>query len=671
MSSAEAKAIRNLAFVGHPSSGKTTLVDALAHITGASSRKGSVADGTSICDTEPEEQEKRHTLQLAVVHAEHGDKHWTFLDTPGYPDFIAEAQGAMFAADLVVAVVSCTSGLTFNLRKKMETAVKLHRPRAIVITHLDAENTNFDELVEELREAFGEVCVPVLLPNAAGADFGALRRTYEVQDSDWRQRLMDRVMDACEDEELLMEYLDSQTLTEAQLDELMPHAIEKNALIPVLVCNPESGLGVEDVYNYFKRFAPPPTEAEIFNEDGERVTPEDDGPLIATVFNVKSDPHVGKVCLARIWSGTMGDHAVVHGSGEKKAEKIGGLFHMQGKNREPITSAGPGDIVAFSKVEQVKVGEPFTEGDGVMHFVEAPTPPTPMVSLAISPKSRNDEQKIGEALHKLVAEDPTLELMNDNVTHELVISGMSDLHLQIMQSRLKRRYGVEVDTKLPRIAYRETISKPSEGHHRHRKQSGGRGQFGECYIRLKPVERGTGNEFLDKVVGGSIPRNLIPAVEKGIAEACAEGVLTNNVVVDVAVELYDGKFHAVDSDEASFKMAAKRAFRDGFEKAKPVLLEPVMSVEIHVPTDHAGMIFSDITSHRRGHVMDQDTEAEGAITLIKAEVPLSTIQTYHRDLKSQTSGEGSYSIAFSGYAQMPSDEQAKVLKTEAKHHEEE
>jgi elongation factor G len=326
--------------------------------------------------------------------------------------------------------------------------------------------------------------------------------------------------------------------------------------------------------------------------------------------------------------------------------------------------------VAFSKVEQIGIGEPFTEGGGEMHYVEAPAAPVPMVSLSVAPKSRADEQKIGEALHKLVAEDQTLQLHNDSVTHELVLSGMSDLHLQIVQSRLKRRYGVEVDTKLPRIAYRETVQKPAEGHHRHRKQSGGRGQFGECYIRIRPQERGEGNVFLDKVVGGAIPRNLIPAVEKGIAEACAEGVMTNNVVVDVAVELYDGKFHAVDSDEASFKMAAKRAFRDGFEKAKPVLLEPVMNVEIHVPTDHAGLIFSDLTSHRRGHVVDQEAEADGAITLIRAHVPLSTMQTYHRDLKSQTSGEGTYSMAFESYAAMPADEQAKVMKSEAKHHEE-
>lgn len=664
------QAIRNIAFVGHPSSGKTTLVDALAHITGASSRKGAVADGTSICDTEPEEQDKKHTLQTAVVHANHGDRNWTFLDTPGYPDFVAETQGAMFASDLVCAVVSCSSGLTFNLRKKLENAKALGRPCAIVITHLDAENADFDMTVEELRTAVGEVCVPVLLPDANAAAFSSVRRTYEVEDSGWRQRLMDRVMDACSDEELLMEYLDTQKLTEEQLEQYMPHAIEVGALIPVLVANPESGLGVENVYNYFKRFAPSPTEAEIEDANGEKVEAKEDGDLVATVFNVKSDPHVGKVCLARIWAGKMGDHDHVHGPGDHKPEKVGGLFHLVGKNREAITEAGPGEIVAFSKVEHIGVGEPVSSNDQEPRSVAAPDVPVPMVSLAVFPKTRADEQKIGEALHKLVAEDPTLHLYNDSTTHELVVSGMSDLHLQILESRLKRRYGVEIETKLPRIAYRETMTQPAEGHHRHKKQSGGRGQFGECYVRVRPKTRGEGNEFLDKVVGGAIPRNLIPAVEKGFVEACAEGVLTNNVVVDVVMELYDGKFHAVDSDEASFKMAAKRAFREGFMAGKPVLLEPVMEVEIHVPTDHAGTIFSDITSQRRGHVVDQASEADGAVTIIKAEVPLATMQTYHRDLKSQTSGEGTYAMGFASYQAVPRDEQQRVLKEQAREEEE-
>jgi elongation factor G len=383
---------------------------------------------------------------------------------------------------------------------------------------------------------------------------------------------------------------------------------------------------------------------------------------VASVFSVKSDPHVGKVCLARIWSGTLGDHDAVHRGDGQKAEKVGGLYHPVGRGREAVTSAGPGEIVAFSKVDHLSAGDAFTTGEGGLRVVPAPEMPTPMVSLALFPKSRNDETKIGEALHKLVAEDPTLRMVNDPVTHELVVSGMSDLHLQVLISRLERRYGVSVDSRLPRIAFRETITRPAEGQHRHKKQSGGRGQFAECHVRVRPRERGEGNLFTDRIVGGSIPRNLIPAVEKGFLEAAREGVMAHSTVVDVELEVHDGKFHAVDSDEASFKMAGARAFREAFEKAGPVLLEPVMTVEIHVPTEDAGAIFSDLTSNRRGHVTEQEAEAGGAVTMIRAEVPLSTMQTYHRDLKSLTSGEGTYSMGFSSYAPMPAAEQQRVLR---------
>jgi elongation factor G len=663
-------AIRNLSFVGHPSSGKTTLVDALAHLTGASARKGSVADKTSICDTEPEEQEKQHTLQLSVVHADHGDLQWTFLDTPGYPDFVAETEGAMFASDMVVAVVSCSSGVTFNLRQKMKRAVQLGRPRAIVVTHLDGDNADLDELVTSLREAVGDGVVPVLVPDASGPSFSAGTRTMDVEDSEWRQPLMDTLMDVCEDEELMMEYLESQTLTDEQFAILMPQAIAAGALVPLLVCNPDSGLAVENVLQFLNRFTPDGL-ATIQDSEGNEVQPDPSGGLCATVFNVKTDAHVGKVCLARVWRGTLSASDSVEGPGDKKSEKLGGLFHMVGKQREAIESAGPGEIIAFSKVENIGCGDSVRRAGEDLVRVAGPELGIPMVALAATPRSRADEQKIGEALHKLSAEDPTFMIHNDSVTHELVMNGMSDLHLKVMEARLKRRYGVEIDTSIPRIAFRETITKAAEGHHRHKKQSGGRGQFGECYLRLKPLRSGEGVQFVDGVVGGSIPRNLIPAVEKGIRQACADGVLTNSVVVDVAAEVYDGKFHAVDSDEASFKMAGSRAFREGFLKARPTLLEPIMELEIHIPTEMAGTIFSDITSQRRGQVIDQVSEADGAITVVKAEAPLATVQTYHRDLKSQTSGEGSYSMTFVRYAAVPGLEQEKILKAEGKKHEEE
>lgn len=665
--------LRNIAFVGHPSSGKTTLVDALAHLTGASPRKGSVAEKSSICDTEPEEQDKQHTLQLATVAANWRGKQWTFIDSPGYPDFQSETIGALFAADLVMGVVSCAGAVSYNLRKKMEAARELGRARALVLTHVDGENSNFDETVEAVRSAFGEVCVPYDVPDRSGAGFSAVKPTMEDPEGIWRQFLMDEVMDACEDEELLARYLETQEISDEELHVLLPKAMVAGKIIPILVCNPSSGLGVSDVLEFLEHYAPGAALVQAKDVDGAVIAPDPAGDLVGTVFNVKADPHVGKVCLARIYRGTLTSTSLVIGPrSPDKGEKLGGLFHLVGaKKREPIEAAGPGAIVAFSKVETIAFGESFTSVGKKLVRMPFPVPPRPMVTVALEPKSRADEQKIGEALHKLEAEDPTFRVEHRPETHEMVVHGMSDLHLQIIEMRLKRRFGVEIVTRPPRIAYRETVTRPSEGHHRHKKQSGGRGQFGECYVRVRPQPQGTGFVFTDGVVGGSIPRNLIPAVEKGIREIVAQGVLTQGQVVDVEVELYDGKFHDVDSDEASFKIAGARAFRDGFMKAHPVLLEPVMEVEIHAPMHAAGSIFSDVTSHRRGHVVDQGNEADGAVTVIKAEVPLATMLTYYRDLKSQTAGEGGFNMKLARYAQVPASEQPKILAQIGRKHEEE
>jgi elongation factor G len=661
--------IRNIAFVGHPSAGKTTLVDAMAHVVGASPRKGSVAEKTSICDTEPEEQEKGHTLQLAAVTASWHGRMWTFLDTPGYPEFVAETAGAMYAADLVVGVVSCASAVSYNLRKKMETARELGRPRAIVLTHLDGENADFEETVEALRKVLGNAAVPFLLPDASGPKFSSVRKTLQDPESAWRQALLDQIMDACEDEELLNRYLETQELDEESLKKLLPLALAKGSLVPILVCNPESGKGVGDVLEFLEAFGPGAAERGFKDASGTAIAPDPAGELVAVVFNVKTDPHVGKVCLVRVLRGTLPSTAQVGGPRTpEKGEKLGGLFRLVGKKREPIESAGPGEIGAISKVETVALYEPLSLAGRKPAALETPKSPAPMVAVAVQPKSRADEQKIGEALHKIEAEDPTFKIEHVAETHEMLMRGMSDLHLQVVESRLKRRFGVEITTHTPRIAYRETITKPAEGHHRHKKQTGGRGQFGECFLRVKPKPLGTGFVFTDAVVGGSIPRNLIPAVEKGIREILPQGVMTHSQVVDMEVELYDGKFHDVDSDEASFKIAGARAFRDGFTKAHPVLLEPIMEMEVHAPTHAAGTIFSDITSHRRGHVVDQGNEADGAVTIIKATVPLATVQTYFRDLKSQTAGEGTYTMRLSHYAQVPAVEQQKVLSQFGKKH---
>jgi elongation factor G len=657
--------VRNIAFVGHSSAGKTSLIDAMAHALGAAERKGSVSDRTSICDTEPEEHEKGHTFQLKLVHASSSGVRWSLLDTPGYPEFGVDALSAMFASELVVGVASCASAVSYNLRNKLEEARTLGRARAIVVTHVDAENASFEELVSDLKRKIGDSCVPLYLPDQSGRGFSTV---LHGRDSEWKKALFDRIMDACEDEAALLEYLESEELSEERFREHLARALVKGTLVPILPVNPLSGAGLQEMLGFLRDFGPSP-EGTRFRAGGAEVACDPAGALLGVVFNVKSDPHVGKICLARILRGTLKSSDLL---GTGRGEKLGGLFRpVGGKGRVTADSATAGELIAFSKVEQLAWGQSFTVNGAEPPNVGVPQPPPPMVCLAVQPKSRSDEQKIGPALAKLATEDPSFHVAHDSITHELLVRGMSDLHLQIMEQRMKRRFGVEITTSLPRIAYRETITKPSEGHHRHKKQTGGRGQFGECYLRLKPAPKDAGVVFVDDVVGGAIPRNLIPAVEKGIREVAAQGILTHSQVVDLEVAVYDGKYHDVDSDEASFKKAGAWAFREGFMKAGPVLMEPVMSVEIRVPTEHAGAIFSDLTSHRRGTVLDQESDADGAVTVIQAHAPLATLLTYHRDLKSQTAGEGTYTMKQDHYARVPVSEQEKIIAQYGRKHAEE
>ncbi len=664
-----APSYRNVCFVGHPGTGKTTLVDALAHAAGAADRKGSTAEGTSLIDTEPEAQEKGHTLQACVVHAQHGGVRWNWIDTPGAADFEAEVLTGMFAADLVVGVVSCVSGVTHLLKRRMLQAHELGRPRALLITHVDTPQADFETLVLELRDALGEICVPVLLPEGARGQLTGVHRTYLDRETEWRKRMLDRIIDGVEDEDLIGHYLEAEDLTEEELKANLPVSISADCLVPILVCNPEDGTGLAQVLDFLRRAAPSPRHHRHFRAGNEALEPDPEGPLLGTVFAVRSDPHVGRVCLARIVSGVLGAHDPLQRIDGTDKEKIGGLFvPIGGKRREPVESIAAGGIAAFTKVEGLGVGDSFTKDGGFAVAVDFPELPAPMAALSVRPKSRADEQKIAGSLSKLAAEDPSLRVVHDPQTHELVLQGASELHLSIVEARLARRFGVEIETSLPRIAYRETVSKAAEASYRHKKQSGGRGQFGECHLRVRPGEEGSGVVFIDKIVGGSIPRNLIPAVEKGVRELAEQGILTHSKVVDVEVEVFDGKFHAVDSDEASFKTAGARAFREAFEKAGPVLLEPVVELEVHVPTDHAGAVFSDITSQRRGHVLSQDSEDGGQVTVIRAHVPLASVRSYARDLRSQTAGLGHYLLRPHGYAPLPAAEQKRVIAEEGRQH---
>ncbi|MBM3991740.1 MAG: elongation factor G [Planctomycetes bacterium] len=662
------KGLRNLAFVGHPSAGKTTLVDALAHVCGFVARKGSVAERTSICDTEPEEQDKGHTLQAAFVQGDARGCRWTLIDTPGYDDFVADANGAIAAADVVVGVHSAVGRPNYDFRRELERARSLGKGRVIVVTHCDADNVDFDRVVEELDLAVGDLCVPFDHPDVTGPGFHAAPTIFEVDHHDWRRNLLDRVMDACEDDALLARYLETGALTDAELHAQIPRAIARGSLVPILACNPLSGIGVEAVLSFLAEFGPTPDMIPQYAANGEAIPLDASAPLLARVVCVRSDAHLGKLCTLKVLSGTLaaGD-ALAGPRSPEKGEKPGGLVRLVGKRRrDPLERASAGEIVTLSRFEGAGFGDVIVRPLERAIVLGPIVQPEPVVALALVPRSRNDEQKIGEALRKLAQEDPTFTFEHDVDTHELLVRGLTEQHLAVALTRLSRRYGVEVSSHPPRIAYRETVTRRAEGHHRHKKQTGGRGQFGECFVRVRPNPKGTGVTFTDAVVGGSIPRNLIPAVEKGVREAAAKGVLTHSQVVDVDLELYDGKFHDVDSDEASFKIAGARAFIDAFQKAAPVLLEPVMDVEITVPTDSAGAIFSDLTSHRRAQVHDQSTSADGAVTTIRAHAPLSLLQSYQRDLKSMTAGEGCFAMHLIDYAPLPALEQQRVLSTVAR-----
>ena len=671
--------LRNLVFIGHGGTGKTTIVDGLAHLTGVTSRPGSVDQGSSISDHEPEELERKHSFTAAIVHGTHRKKPINIIDTPGYPEFVAEVTSCLHAAETAAIVVAATSKVTYNTRVLWNHAHEAGIARILVVTRNDGENTSFAETVAAIQEAFGDVCVPVVFPDGNAADFSALCNVLDMDSvpdahKDQAQThygtLVERVAEA--DEELMMQYLEEGELSEEDVRKNLALAIRSGAVVPIISVDPRDQKGLDTLLDFVQDFCPSIEDTEgapaVGADDAETtVKGSADDPLVAQVFKIISDQHVGRISYIKVHSGTLKGDSALHVEGVNKPIKLNGINLIQAREGLKSTdSAGPGDIVAVTKIEDFIYGGTVSGAAGAPQIV-SPVLPKPMVSLAVVPKSQGDEQRLGDGLRKLGVEDPTFVVRREDATHELLIEGLSDLHLQIMTERLKRRYKVEIDTHLPKIPYKETVAAKAEGHHRHKKQSGGRGQFGECFIRIAPSDRGSGFEFHDKIVGGAIPRNLIPAVEKGMRESLAAGPLAGCEMVDFNIELYDGKFHPVDSDEASFKMAGQRALRDAFLKAKPQLLEPVMDLHISVPSRFMGDITGDVNS-RRGRIVGMDSEGE--VQKIHAQIPLSEVQTYSTELRSVTAGEGSYTMEFYGYEQVPPHVQDKVIAENKKEQEE-
>jgi len=699
MANCTVERIRNIALVGHKSCGKTTLVDRMLTSTGMVNRPASVDEGTSICDFDDEEKAHHYTIEASVVHFEHAALHFHAIDTPGYPDFIGQAVGALRGVDTAAIVINAQSGIEVNTRRVFAEAAKAGLGRMIVINKMDGENIDFPAVVHSIQEMWGNACVLLNVPLGHGAEFRGVASTLDVpadtagalvDPAEINKSLVDSIIVA--DEAVMERYFEGIAPSKEELSRLMVRAIAEGSLIPIVCVSAKTGAGFPELLDAMAMCCLPPDKLgrKATGPDGQVVEMKADpqGPLVAQVFKTRVDPFVQKLSFLRVFSGTLKKDSTVPLVGARKPIKLAQLFHMQAGESEPIDEAGPGGIAAVTKVEEL-----FT-GSSVGELAMPPIPfPEPMVGLAASPKSRGDESRLSGALAKICQEDGTFRRDLDAQTKEMVIYGMSELHLQIIRERLKRRDKVEVETHQPKIPYRETIQASAEGMYRHKKQTGGRGQFGEVHIRMCPLPPGSDPEqfatkerfpsmkeihydpennflWIDSIVGATIPGNFMPAVEKGFKDRLERGVVAGYKVKDLCVEVFFGKHHPVDSSEQAFKTAASMAFRNVFQQAKPSLLEPIVKLEVTVPSDKVGDISSDM-SGRRGRMLGMSS-AGGDLQILTAEVPLAEVTTYARALSSITGGQGSYTMEFTRYDLVPGNIMKEIIeKAHLKEEEEE
>jgi len=665
--------IRNIVLLGHGGSGKTSLVEAMLHTSGATNRLGSVDDKTSICDYYDEEKEHQHSIQSAVVHVEHSGKLINIIDTPGYPDFIGPAIKAVPAAETAVIVISAAAGIETNTRKLFETATGANKPRLIVVNKIDAENTDLAALVKSIRETFGPQCRYANLPAADKESVvdcvdNSIGDSPLMDVSAAHTELIESVIEA--DDELMESYLGGEEIGAEKIAGVFVKALKTGTIVPILFTNSRKEVGVTEFLDLIVKYTPSPVQADAVElKDGESVTElkaDSAAALAGLVFRIGFDPRSNmKYSAIRIFSGTLKSDRNLFRNDEKKAIRPGHILKSQGGENGEIDTGVAGDIVTLAKVEELKIGDLIHDGKvkGAFSMLAVPEP---MFSLALEPAARGDEQKISMAMEKLCEEDPCLKITRDQQTNELVASGLGDLHLRVMLEKMDKRFKLSIKTKEPKIPYRETITAKAEGHYRHKKQTGGAGQFGEVYLRVEPIERDSDPslEFSWDIFGGSVPGQFEPAVLKGIKDVMQKGVVAGFPLQDVKVSVYDGKSHPVDSKEVAFRAAGKGAFVDALEKAKAVLLEPIVNIEVTVPAENMGDITGDLAS-KRGKVLGQDMLA-GNFVVIKAQVPLAEVTQYNSQLKSVTGGRGSYSMSLSHYEVVPGNVQQQVVAAYAK-----
>ena len=676
--------IRNVALVGHGGTGKTTLADLFLFKTGVKTRAGSVDDGSSIFDIDDEEKERKSSITSSLGHFTHNGKRINLIDTPGYPDFIGQATGAIAAVETALCLISATSGIEVNTRRTFQLAGDAGIGRAIALNRCGLENIDFAQVIADIQDSFGQQCIPINVPNAVGPAFTSVQSTLG-GDSEYSQALTDCIVEA--DEALMEKFLETEELSPADAVAGITKAIASGTLVPIFCVSGRQDIGVSELLDGIASMFPSPADIDRAAEDGSKIKADPNGPLAARIFKTRIDPFVARMNFVRVYSGTLKKDTTVKNQSTDKTAKISTLNEVQGGELNAMHEVIAGDLAAIVKVDGLHVGDSL--GDVKLPAMPFPRP---MVGWAIEPKTSADQQKISGAIQKLQDEDPTFIVVRDQQTKELVIYGMSELHLQIVIERMLNRDKVGVNTRSPKIPYRETCTGSAEGHYRHKKQSGGSGQFAEVHLKIDAVPKDIDPDehftkarfdsmrsfhydpvlnyaFVDRVTGGTVPNNFIPAVEKGIKERMERGVLAGYQVQDVACALFFGKDHPVDSNETAFKMAASMCFREVFKQAKPVLLEPIVAIEITIPADKLGDITSDLTT-RRGRMEGMDA-APGGLQVVKGMVPLAEVQDYARGLSSITGGQGSYTYEPSHYEVVPANEQQKIIAAAEKEKEEE
>lgn len=664
--------IRNVALAGHPGAGKTTLFETLLHAGGALQAAGSIERGNTVSDHDPAERERGHSIDSAIASIDAPGLHLNLIDTPGYPDFRGAALPALTVVETAMIVVDAARGIQHGTRRFMQRAEGRRLCRMIVVNKIDQEGVDFGALLAELREAFGNQVLPLNLPAEGGRRvldcFAASAADSQAQSdagpvTQWHRAIVDQVVEI--NEQVMEHYLDKgeSGVSADELHASFEQCLREGHLVPVCFVSARTGVGVPELLAVCRELLPNPEEGNppAFAADGEEVTVAADpqAAVVADVFKIVNDPFVGKIGVFRLYQGTLAKDMPLLVDDARKPVRAAHLYRLQGKDHQAVEQVVAGDIAAIAKVEEVHFDAVLHDRHEQDHLHLAPThfPPS-MFSLAISPASRGQEQKLSTALEKLSQEDPAFLVEHQPETHETLVRGLSDLHLRVMLDRLGSRHGLEVTTRVPRIAYRETIGAPAEGHHRHKKQTGGAGQFGEVFLRVAPLPRGSGFEFVDEVKGGTIPGQFMPAVEKGVRQAVTGGAIAGFPLQDVRVVVYDGRHHPVDSKEVAFATAGRKAFLDAVARATPQVLEPIVELEVSAPEAQAGDITGGLAAKRaRIH----GTDSHHGEIVIRAQVPLSELEGYAAELKSATAGQGRYSLDFSHYEPVPPGVQQRLV----------